>query len=184
MSEKLTVHAKMALIKKELSAIKIPKSGFNRHTNVSYHELSDFLNLISVLNEKHGVNEFCEISEKEQECRITIVNTEDSSDYYTIRTPYKNAQMLGKGGSPSNVDEIQRAGATVTYNRRYLYVTAYSINENCIVDAKEPVTPELPDFTEENFEKAKSNNATIQRIKKYYTVSAEIEKKYLEYLQA
>jgi hypothetical protein len=92
------------------------------------------------------------------------VNVEDPNDFYTIRTPYKNAQMLGKGGAPSNVDEIQRAGATITYNRRYLYVTAYGINENCSVDAQGEQTkkqdpapkqvPEKPVITPDRFAKA------------------------------
>jgi hypothetical protein len=185
---KLTVHGRMVKIKRELSTMKIPKSGHNKFAGFKYHELSDFLNEINLLNEKYGVNDFVEICENENECRITLVSTDDSSDFFTIRTPYKNAQMLGKGGAPSNVDEIQRAGATITYNRRYLYVTAYGINENCSVDAKEPVQKEevksvLPTFTEANFEKAKQNGATVEQIKKYYTLSLEIEKQYIDYVK-
>jgi hypothetical protein len=53
--------------------------------------------------------------------------------------------MLGKGGTPSNVDMIQRMGSTITYNRRYLYMTAYNIVESDSVDSQEPTkTPPAP----------------------------------------
>lgn len=49
-----------------------------------------------------------------------------------------------------------------------------------------PVQPvikkEKPVFLETNFEKAKSANATIEKIKERYIVSAEIEQKYAEYV--
>lgn len=46
------------------------------------------------------------------------------------------------------------------------------------------VLKEKPHFTEANFEKAKGANADITIIKERYQVSAEIEKKYLEYVGA
>jgi hypothetical protein len=46
-----------------------------------------------------------------------------------------------------------------------------------------PVQPTItkPQFTEANFEKAKANNATIEKIKTIYEVTLEIEKLYGEY---
>lgn len=48
-----------------------------------------------------------------------------------------------------------------------------------------PTQPRLqkvkPKFTEANFEKAKQANATIERIKEVYSVSQEVEQKYLAY---
>jgi hypothetical protein len=47
-----------------------------------------------------------------------------------------------------------------------------------------PIQPKervKPVFTEANFEKAKKANATIEQIKKAYTITKEIETKYLEY---
>lgn len=47
-----------------------------------------------------------------------------------------------------------------------------------------PTQPKLTkqDFTEDMFERAKKANADIEKIKKTYNVSAEIEKKYLDYV--
>lgn len=41
-----------------------------------------------------------------------------------------------------------------------------------------------PVFTESNFEKAKSANATIEQIKAAYSITPEMEQKYIEYAKA
>lgn len=143
MSEKkeeksLTIHGRMAEIKKELAAREIKKSGHNKFAGFKYHELSDFISHINELNLNYGVNDLVEINESEGSCKITLVNVDDSDDKYSIITPYREAEMLAKGGKPSTTDAIQRMGSTITYNRRYLYMTAYNIQENDGVDAQEP----------------------------------------------
>lgn len=49
-----------------------------------------------------------------------------------------------------------------------------------------PVSPQKtkPAFLESNFEKAKNANATIEMIKGSYSISKEIEKKYISYVGA
>lgn len=136
--EKKTIHGRMAKIKKELAAREIKKSGHNKFAGFKYHELSDFIAHINELNLKHGVNDLVEIKERMGYCKITLVNVDDSDDKYSIVTPYREAEMLAKGGKPSTTDAIQRMGSTITYNRRYLYMTAYNIQENDGVDAQEP----------------------------------------------
>lgn len=46
-----------------------------------------------------------------------------------------------------------------------------------------PIQPKLskPKFTTDNFEKAKTANATIEQIKNVYDIDSEVEKKYLDY---
>ena len=171
MSEKKlkSVHEKMSVIKKELSKCKIPKSGHNKFAGFNYHELQDFMPFINDLNQKHGVNCVPRFLKKEGICTLKIVNTEDEQNYYEVVIPFVEAQMLAKGGSPSNVDAIQRMGSTLTYNRRYLYMSAYDIIESDGVDSlppqekpktppkeKAPVKPKK-DFQEGGFEKALSS---------------------------
>jgi hypothetical protein len=43
-------------------------------------------------------------------------------------------------------------------------------------------TKQLPFFTEANFEKAKTANATIELIKSRYQITAEVEQQYLNYV--
>jgi hypothetical protein len=146
MSEKkevkgLTIHARMAKIKKELSETKIAKSGHNKFAGFKYHELSDFIEIVNKLNEKHGVNDVINIDKISGSCTLTLYNVDDANDFVTVITPYEQAEMLGKGGAPSNVDAIQRMGSTITYNRRYLYMTAYNIQESDGVDGNDTTPP-------------------------------------------
>jgi hypothetical protein len=133
--QKQSVHTRMALIKAELSRCKIPKSGKNKFSGFVYHELTDFMPFINELNAKHGVNTFPKFLKKEGICVLTVVNAFDSTDKYDVVIPFEEAQMLAKGGEPSVVDAIQRMGSTITYNRRYLYMSAYDIVESDGVDA-------------------------------------------------
>jgi hypothetical protein len=137
MKKEETVHERMAIIKNELAKREIKKSGHNKHAGFKYHELSDFMEHINELNYTHGVNDCVHIDEAANECRITLTNVHNPEDNYTIITPFREAQMLSKGGGASNVDAIQRMGSTITYNRRYLYMTAYNIQENDAVDGNE-----------------------------------------------
>lgn len=138
MEKEKTIHERMAAIKAELSKTEIKKSGHNKFAGFKYHELSDFIQVINNLNLKHGVNDIVNIDETNGVCTITLVNTSKPDDKYTITTPFREAEMLGKGGAKSNVDAVQRMGSTITYNRRYLYMTAYNIQENDGVDSAEP----------------------------------------------
>jgi hypothetical protein len=169
MGEK-TVHARMSAIKAELAKIEIKKSGHNKFAGFKYHELQDFMVHINQLNQKHGVNDLVEIDEDKKECRITLINVDVKDDFYIVSVPYREAQMLGKGGTPSNVDMIQRMGSTITYNRRYLYMTAYNIVESDSVDSQEPAkTPpvKLP---------AVDFNGAVEAIKEGKTTLAQILK--------
>jgi len=136
-----TIHAKMAEIKKRLAETKIKKSGYNKFAGFKYHELPDFLNEINKLNNEIKVNESIHIDKAGDVCLLTLTNTENTDDYYTVSIPYSEAQMLASGGQPSKVDDIQRLGSTITYMRRYLYMTAYNIQENDVVDSLDQNAP-------------------------------------------
>ena len=152
----LRVDARMAKIKKELNEKKIPKSGHNKFGGFYYHELSDFMPFINELNEKHGVNDEIYISAEERCCRLTLTNVDDVENISVVELPYVEAEMLGKGGTPSNVDAIQRLGATITYLRRYLYMTAYNIQENDSVDTADNTTTSKTSVSGRDFQKAET----------------------------
>lgn len=136
-----TIHGRMAKIKAILSETKINKSGHNKFAGFKYHELTDFLNIINKLNLEHGVNDIINIDKTNNECKLTLVSFDNNEDSYSISIPYSDAEMLGKGGSASMVDAVQRLGSTVTYIRRYLYMTAYNIQENDGVDSVDNTQP-------------------------------------------
>ena len=85
----------------------------------------------------------------------TLVNSDDKDDFYEVIIPYVEAEMLAKGGDKSVVDAIQRLGSTITYNRRYLYQTAYDITENDGVDSLPPIeNTTKPTLTADRFNEA------------------------------
>ena len=173
-----TIHERMALIKSELGKTKIAKSGHNKFAGFKYHELQDFITHINELNVKHEVNDFVLIDEENKRCSITLTSWDNAEDSYTIVIPFREAQMLAKGGAPSMVDEIQRMGSTVTYNRRYLYMTAYNIQESDGVDSQEQSKPKAKaNFKEGGFENAleavRNGKTTADKIVSVYNVTAE-----------
>jgi len=151
----LSIHAKMAKIKKELNEREIPKSGHNKFAGFSYHELKDFMPLINELNEKYGVNDTIQIDPETRTCRLFLTNADNPEEPSIVVTvPYSEAEMLSNGGGASKVDAIQRMGATITYNRRYLYLTAYNIQENDSVDASDNTSPKTQTNNSGGFVKA------------------------------
>ena len=125
----MSIHKKVALIKKELASTTIPKTGMNRHLNFKYHELADFLPHVIRLNEAHGINDV--ITMDTTTATLTLYNN-DGDDTIQYSIPFVMADMQAKN------DAIQKLGAAITYIRRYLYTIAYGITENDAVDAQPP----------------------------------------------
>ncbi len=139
MEKEMNIHQRIASIKKELHESPLKKSGHNKYAGFKYHELADFLPRIVELNAKYQINDTIEITRELAHLHLSYNN-----DKVTITVPFADAEMLGKGGTASSVDAIQRLGATITYLRRYLYLTAYGIVENDVVDSQAPTETETP----------------------------------------
>ena len=122
------IYQKITELKLELSQLEIKKSGLNKHLGFKYHELSDFLGVVSQLNAKHGIAEHISITN--DTATLTLTNTDEPSESIAVSVPTVFADM-----QPKN-DSIQKLGATLTYLRRYLYVQAYGITEHDVVDAQ------------------------------------------------
>jgi hypothetical protein len=164
--ETIGLHTRMSLIKMELSKCKIPKSGHNKFSGFHYHELTDFMPFINELNVKHGVNAYPKFLKHEGICVLTLINSDDKEDFYDVIIPYVDAEMLSKGGGASVVDAIQRLGSTITYNRRYLYQSAYDIVESDGVDSLPPnEAQKQPTQPEAKTQKKECNDATFEKIK-------------------
>lgn len=115
--------AREILQKRDLS-----KSGENKFAKFKYYELKDFLPAINEINKEIGIVAFFNLKETTAELKVCNVN---SDDFIMFETPRIDAQM--KGANP-----IQALGATHTYLKRYLYLNAYEIVENDIVDSLDP----------------------------------------------
>jgi hypothetical protein len=122
----MNVYEKLNVCREEFQQTKIKKSGKNKFANYEYFELGDFLTVINTLNKKHGLISL--VSFPGETAIMRIVNTEKPEEIIEFISPFGSAEL--KGCHP-----VQNIGAVETYQRRYLYMTAYEIVEHDALDA-------------------------------------------------
>ena len=109
----------------QLQGVKMKKSGHNKFAGYTYFELGDFL---PTINEIFNVIGLCGVvSFTASEATLRIVDTESGQEAI-FTCPMASAQLKG-------CHEVQNLGASITYIRRYLYVTALEIVEHDALDA-------------------------------------------------
>ena len=131
----MNVYQKLMQARIELQNAPLKKSGKNKFAGYSYFELGDFLPTIQSINAEVGL--FTQISFSDNLATLTITNLEDPQESIEFTSPMASAEMKG-------ALEIQRLGAVETYERRYLYLTAYEIVENDVVDSQKPTSGRTP----------------------------------------
>lgn len=125
--EKLNVYQKLQKIRVELQNKKIKKSGKNAYAGFTYYELKDFIPAINELMLKYGVSSNFSIDE--DRAVLTITDLDDLNSFIVFASPIAEAQL--KGCTP-----IQALGAVHTYMKRYLYLNAFEIVEDDLLDAQ------------------------------------------------
>ena len=123
------LNEKIIKIKKKLYSEKIEKTGKNTFQNFSFFELKDFLPRLIELMDEEEINDLFTIENNEA---ILILNYKEEKNTYKIPfilfdTPLNK---LGK----ESMQPIQYLGALNTYYKRYLYLNAFSISENDVID--------------------------------------------------
>ncbi|MCL2845529.1 MAG: ERF family protein [Chitinivibrionia bacterium] len=124
----MSVYKKLSAVKAELAKTDLKKSGKNKFANFDYFELSDFLPKVVELCDKHGIctNFFIEGN-------IAVLDIYDSENveiHANFSCPFVNADIKGAVA-------IQQLGGAITYLRRYLYMMAFDIVDNDVVDSQE-----------------------------------------------
>ena len=127
------VYAKLLDARAEFLKANIEKSGKNFGLAYKYFELSDIVPTATKIFEKVGL--VTVINYTDTDAYMLVVNTEEPEQKISFNTPMKYAPV-NKGTT-----EIQALGSTMTYLRRYLYLTALDICENDEVDAGGVQTP-------------------------------------------
>ncbi|MGL5050264.1 MAG: ERF family protein, partial [Fusobacteriaceae bacterium] len=121
----MTIYKKLAEARVKLQELNLKKSGMNKFSKFSYYELADFLPAINKINSEIGIISVFNFTN--EVATLEIIDTEDYSKIaFTI--PTTKADMKGS-------QAIQELGATETYLRRYLFLAAYEITENDVVDS-------------------------------------------------
>lgn len=121
----MNIYEKLAQARVDFHSAKIKKSGWNDYSQYEYFELSDFLPVILKLQDKHKF--ICMTSFDENLATMEIIDLEKTEDKIIFTSPMSTAKLKA-------CHEVQNLGAVETYERRYLYMTAFEIIENDEVD--------------------------------------------------
>jgi hypothetical protein len=121
----MSVHKKLMQARVKLQGTEMKKSGLNKFAGYSYFELGDFIPHIQNIFNNVGL---CGVvSFDATHATLCITDTEDGSQI-VVTSPMAEANL--KGAHP-----IQNLGAVLSYQRRYLWMTAMEIVEHDILDA-------------------------------------------------
>jgi hypothetical protein len=129
------------------------------------------------------------IKEVKQEIGVAVAGKKGN---FNIAYFNEKIKPLVLNATNSKVIRTFAGGSVFVENWKNITVELY-IDPNASIGGQKtggvrirPVQPktELPQFTEANFEKAKEANATIELIKSRYTITPEMQTKYLEYVGA
>jgi hypothetical protein len=122
----MNIYEKMNVAKLSILKTNLKKSGENKFAGFKYYELADILpTIMQVCND---LKLFTSISFREDVALLQIVNIEEPTEHLEYLSPMKELQLKG-------CNAIQALGGTETYQRRYLYMTAFDIIENDMFDA-------------------------------------------------
>lgn len=158
---KTNIYSKLSKIRVELQNRQLKKSGHNKFAGFKYYELGDILPTINELSEKYGILNI--ISYSKEEAILEIIDIENPESKILIKSPM--SELTLKGAHP-----IQNLGAIETYQRRYLYLTAYEIVESDYLDAVQGKENKMLLQAIKNSAKAKNKAET--------DIRAGIEKEY------
>ncbi len=121
----MSVHKKLMEARIRLAASKLEKTGENKFAGYKYFELGDFLPTAQAIFNELGL---CGIVSFTKEIATLTITCVDGGGELQITSPMGSAALKG-------CHEVQNIGAVETYQRRYLWVSAFEIVEHDALDA-------------------------------------------------
>jgi hypothetical protein len=131
MSEVKNIYQKLQVCRVGLQKKTMKKSGKNDFSHYDYFELGDFLPHINDLMLENGLTAIFKYT-PENAC-LKIVDTDKPESTIEFNTPIETTQLKG-------CNSMQNIGGTQTFARRYLYIMAFEIAENDLVNQRETDT--------------------------------------------
>ena len=117
--------AKIQRIRVELLTYDLKQSGENKFAKFSYFALKDFIPTLNYLMDKYGVTSAFNLTN--EIATLDIIDVENPNDKITFSTPVADAEVKG-------CTAVQNLGSIHTYLKRYLYLNAFEISENDVLD--------------------------------------------------
>lgn len=121
----MNIYEKLQEARVELQGMNLKKSGKNSFAQYDYYELADFMPHINRIMLEKKLTGFCSFTE--DLASLTLVNSEKPEERIVFTSPMRKANLKG-------CHEVQNLGAVETYQRRYLYITAFEIVEADLLD--------------------------------------------------
>lgn len=121
----MNIYEKLQSMRCELQGKKLSKSGKNSFVGYEYFELQDFIPEINEIMNKQKVTSVLTYGIKY--ARLKLINCEKPEEIIEFKSPMSEANLKG-------THAVQNLGAVETYLRRYLYITAFEIVENDVLD--------------------------------------------------
>lgn len=160
MTDKINnVYQKLQQARIDLQKMKIKKSGQNKFAGFTYYELKDFIPTINELFDKYNLSSNFSINPDNIAC-LAIIDTDDPEHVIRFTSPIAEAQL--KGCTP-----IQALGAVHTYMKRYLYLNAFEIVEDDVLDAQAGNIKQ-PEDVEDNLIARMNKISTISELNAFY----------------
>ena len=124
-NKNLNIYQKIQKIKKELSEMKLKKTGVNKFSNYTYYELKDFVPELIKLCDKYEI--FTKFNFEKTMVTLKVINCENLEEVVEYSSPIEELEIKG-------ANKIQSLGGIQTYLRRYLYMNAFDIVEDDYFD--------------------------------------------------
>lgn len=147
----MNIYEKIQVVKEKLLKEKIKKSGYNKFAGFNYYELADLTPFIIKYCNENKL--FTAVKFDKELATLLIVNAEEPTEKIEYTSPMEELELKG-------CNKVQALGGTETYQRRYLYMSAFDIIESDTIDAvslKEP--SEIGKVKIEALKKSIENNA-------------------------
>jgi hypothetical protein len=135
----MNIYEKMNMVKLELLAKDLQKSGKNSYAGFQYYELKDITPAIIDLCQENKL--FTQISFGAM-ATLSITDMEKPDDKLIYESPIVELELKG-------CNKIQALGGAQTYLRRYLYLVAFDIVEPDLLDkvaGKQPKETKEPEM--------------------------------------
>lgn len=169
----MNVYQKLQKVRVELQDKELKKTGRNTYSNFTYYELADFLPMVNVLFNDHGlVSKFDIKPGKHEKAILTVINADEPSEQIKFISPTAEVEIGKKKDGTGGAEPIQNLGGKITYMRRYLLMTALEMVESDLVERiKKETTTEVDEADVKKIKACKD-------IKELTLLYGKLDKKY------
>lgn len=131
----MNIYEKLQEVRVSLQEMNLKKSGYNSYSSYDYFEMADFLPHVNRLMKQVKMTSV--VSFTSELATLTLIDCEKPDARIVFTSPMAQASLKA-------AHDIQNLGAVETYERRYLYMTAFEIVEaemlDCSKGAVEPAS--------------------------------------------